>query len=721
MKLKKNLSIFLTALSFLMLTIGFTACSDDTPEIDKPGNENPDNGNDDDGDKEENYVSELNLISFDKKTGEDESQVVVKYVLDEHISEAKLAISSSQSNDATIEGLANGSIEGYSVYGDGELTLSFDNSNPAGSYSVVMVTFVDSEYYNDYSEDFYWDGEAADIPSSDDLEDNTVVVYYNEEEATVVASSNIAEYVSATISGAQVTLTQSGNVNDAIGEITYILNGGSSNGSFVLEGSYKSTIMLNGLSLTNKSGAAIDIQNGKRIKVKLADGTFNSLTDGADGSQKASLYCKGHLEFSGSGSLNVVGNTAHAISAKEYIEIKKSEITVTKAVKDGINCNQYFLMESGTVNISGTGDDGIQVSYKDDTDREAEDTGTMTIKGGSVNISVTADAAKALKADNDIIVAGGTINANVSGNGIWDSEKSKTKASACLGADNNVEISDGTLTLSATGSGGKGINCDNVFNLSGGNVNISTTGGMLVYSNGSLNHNYTGNTDRIDSDMKSSPKGVKADGNVTISGGEIYVKTTGNGAEGIESKSELTVEDGKITIRAKDDGINSSDNMYIKGGILDVISTGNDGLDSNKNLYISGGVTMAFGASGPECGLDANDEQGYSVYFTGGYVLAAGGRNSVPKNSNSTQPYITTNFTLTAGSEVSVGSGDKTLYTFTIPSDYSSSSNGNRAGGGPGGNGGNSSGNLLISAEGMVSGSSYTIKSGSTSTTATAK
>ena len=34
---------------------------------------------------------------------------------------------------------------------------------------------------------------------------------------------------------------------------------------------------------------------------------------------------------------------------------------------------------------------------------------------------------------------------------------------------------------------------------------------------------------------------------------------------------------------------------------------------------------------------------------------------------------------------------------------------------------GNSSGNLLISAEGMVSGTNYTIKSGSSSTTATAK
>lgn len=562
--------------------------------------------------------------------------------------------------------------------------------------------------------------ESEYIPTSDDLENNTVEVYYRGEEAAVVAAANINDYVSATVNGAHISLVQSSEVDETIGEITYILKGNSADGGLVLEGAYKSTVMLNGLDLTNKSGAAIDIENGKRIKLKVADGTVNRLADGADGTQKASLYCKGHLEFSGAGSLHITGNKAHAIGAKEYIEIKKSEIIVTKAVKDGINCNQYFLMESGTVNISGTGDDGIQVSYKDDMDRDEEDTGTLMVEGGSLVISVTADAAKALKADHDIVITDGTIEAKVSGNGIWDADKSKTKASACLGADNNVEISGGTLTLTATGSGGKGINCDHEFILSGGKVTISTSGGMVVYANGNLNHNYTGNADRIDSDKKSSPKGVKADGNITVSGGDIYVKTTGNGGEGIESKSELIVENGNITIRAKDDGVNSSGNMYIKGGYLDVMSSDNDGLDANKNIYVSGGTVMAFGAKSPECGIDANEEEGYTVYFTGGHLLAAGGGNSLPKNSNSTQPYITPSLSLTAGEEVSVLDGDQELFTFTIPSDYKAVGN---SGGGPGGNWGPGGGNnpILISVQGMVTGKSYTIKSGSSSTNATAR
>lgn len=567
-------------------------------------------------------------------------------------------------------------------------------------------------------------GGSSDIPSRDDIDDNTVIISYSENGASVAAAANIAEYVTCTTNGANVSLVQSEKVDDAVKEISYILNGNSSNGSFTLNGSYKSTVILNGLTLTSRTGAALDIQNGKRIKIKLADGTSNALTDSADGSQKAALYCKGHLEFSGSGSLTVAGNTGHAISAKEYIELKESEITVTKAVKDGINCNQYFLMKSGKVTISGTGDDGIQASYKDDANRDAEDTGTLTIAGGTLDITVTAAACKALKADNDIEVKGGTVNAKVTGNGIYDSSSTKTKASACLGADNNVNISGGVLELTATGSGGKGINCDNEFIQSGGSINITTSGGMLVYSGGSLNHNYTGNADRIDSDMKSSPKGVKADGNVTISGGEISVKTTGNGAEGIESKSEVTIENGTITIRSYDDGINSSGNMYVKGGNIDVISTSNDGLDANKNIYISGGVIRAFGAGAPECGLDANEEEGYTVYFTGGCILAMGGSNSVPKNG-SAQPYVTANLSVSGGDKVSISSGGTTLYTFTVPSDYKGSSSGGNSGGRPGGGFGGgfggSSGNLLISVEGMKSGSSYTLSNGSSSTSATAK
>ncbi|MDE7142500.1 MAG: carbohydrate-binding domain-containing protein, partial [Muribaculaceae bacterium] len=407
------------------------------------------------------------------------------------------------------------------------------------------------------------------------------------------------------------------------------------------------------------------------------------------------------------------------IYAKEYITLKNASVYVVSAVKDGLNCNQYFAMESGLLDISGTGDDGMQVSFKDDADREAEDTGSIIISGGTLRATSSAAATKAVKADGFFTITGGELTASTSGTGMWDSAAAKTKAAACVSADGGISVEGGQTTLSATGAGGKGFNTDAEFRMDGGQVDITTTGGIYAYVNGREYENYTGNTDNLDSDAKSSPKGIKADGGVVFDGGVINVTTTGHGGEGIESKSELTINDGVLNIRSYDDAINSAGNMYINGGVVTVIATGNDGLDSNKNLYINGGVVRAFGAGSPECGIDANDEAGYSVIFTGGMLLAAGGSNSTPSGSESVQPYLSLSNSLKAGDTVTVKSGDSVLASFEVPEGYNAS--GSSMGGRPGGFGGSMGGGLLISCPGLVSGSSYTVTYGTTTATATAQ
>ena len=575
---------------------------------------------------------------------------------------------------------------------------------------------------------------VADITKMyvDDSEvaDNTVSVAYSGTSVTVTVAGNVAKYVEPTVANGHVSIVQSSDVSDdTCGEITYALSGSSTDGEFALSGSYKSSISLNGLSLTNPSGAAIDIQNGKRIELSVKKGTENTLVDAASGSQKGCVVCKGHLELKGKGVLNVYGNTAHGIYAKEYVEMKNCTVNVLSAVKDGINCNQYFLLESGELNVSGVADDGVQVSYKDDTDREAEDTGSLTISGGTVNISVTGTATKGLKAEGNLTVSDGTITINTSGGGKWDSDDAKTKAASCISADGAIQIDGGTLALTSSGAGGKGINGDSTLVVNGGAITISTTGGMFAYVNGTEYSNYTGSTDRLTSDQKSSPKGMKIDGDVTINGGTINVTTTGNGAEGIESKAVLTINDGTIVVNAYDDAINSSSHMYINGGDITVVASDNDGLDSNGNMYIRGGVIKAFGTTAPECGIDANEEDGYTVIFTGGTLLAVGGGNSVPSTSESTQPYVSGNLSVSAGNEISLKSGDTVLATFTVPSTFSSSNQGGNPGGGfgaPGGNGGGPGGNtgsgssVLITCAGLTSGSSYTMSNGSSTSTVTA-
>ena len=472
------------------------------------------------------------------------------------------------------------------------------------------------------------------------LKDNNVNIQYNGTEALVYVAGNIAQYVDVTISGAHVSIAQSSMVDDTVGEVTYNLSGTSTDGKFAMSGSYKATVTLNGLTLTNPTGAPINITNGKRIEMSVKKDTENTLVDGAGGSQKGCLYVKGHLELKGKGILNITGNTSHAIKSGEYVEIKNCTVNILKSVKDGINCSQYFLMESGTLSMKSIGDDGIQCDLEGDTstgmltDHEDEDSGNIYLLGGTISATITADACKGINAEGDMLIEGGDITITTSGGGLWDSKKLKTKSSSCLSADGNITISGGTLTLTSTGAGGKGINADEAFTLDGGTTIIKTSGNAVVASsNGTLSVVTNSRTlDNYDSDYKSSPKGVKVDGAIIINDGIIDVTTSGAGGEGIESKTSITFNGGQTIVSSSDDGINASYNsdtngsgdMTVNGGYIYCISSGNDAMDSNGNFYVKGGFIYAVGTGSPEKSLDANTEQGKKLYITGGTLIAVG-------------------------------------------------------------------------------------------------
>ena len=247
---------------------------------------------------------------------------------------------------------------------------------------------------------------VAGMGSALAVDDNSVEIAFDGTSATVTIADNIKSYITNNSSGSHVKLVQSDQVNETVGEILYYLSGTSADGEFYLEGSYKASVILNALTLTNPSGPAINIQNGKRINVSVKNETENSLTDGANGDWKGCFVCKGHTEFKGKGKLTVNGKSANGIWSKEYVEIKNCTINIPSAVKDGLNCNQYFLMESGTLNITNPGDDGIQVSYKNDPPAGEEDTGIFTQKDGTISISGA--AFYCVKADADIQFNGGT-------------------------------------------------------------------------------------------------------------------------------------------------------------------------------------------------------------------------------------------------------------------------------------------------------------------------
>lgn len=521
--------------------------------------------------------------------------------------------------------------------------------------------------------------------------DNQVVVTYDGTSATVTIAGNVAQYVTPTISGAHVSIEQTNTEAVDEDEITYVLSGTTSDGEFALSGSYKCTVSLAGVTLTNPSGAAINITNGKRIQISAKKDTENTLADGSGGSQKACVYSKGQIQLQGNGTLNVVGNTKHAIKSGDYITVKNLTLNITSAVGDGINCEEYFLMKSGTVSISGTGDDGIQCDLGGDAStgeivatetvdaHDDEDSGNVYIEGGTLNITVTADAAKGIKSEGDLKISDGTFTIKTTGGGAWDTDDLKTKASSCLSADGNTTISGGTLSLTSTGAGGKGINGDGAFTATGGNVTIKTSGNAVVASSsGSLSTvSSSSQLDRYSSDYKSSPKGLKIDGAITISDNAVIsVTTTGAGGEGIEGKTSIDITGGQVTVVATDDAINASTNtetngsgdLTISGGYVYARSTGNDGIDSNGNCYIKGGLVYAVGTSSPEVAIDANTEDRKQLYVQGGTLIAIGGIESGASLSQSC--YSTNSWSKNTWYALTVGND---TFAFQTPSSGGSS------------------------------------------------
>jgi len=454
--------------------------------------------------------------------------------------------------------------------------------------------------------------------------------------------------------------------------VCYVVSGSTTDGSLTIDGKTDYELNLNGVDITNTRSTALDLESKMRAFIVLTGN--NKLTDGiaADDQHKGTLYGKGKLLFSGSGSLDVYANYNNGIHGKSNIVFDK-----------GVNVY---------VNASETANHGIKAG--DD----------LYINGGIINVEVAAPGAKGINGDTDITLNGGRTTVVSTANGTWDTDDLETKASAGIACDSILTVNGGEAYLKASGSGGKGLKADWEAYINGGKVRIITSGG-LYYSNGTTeNHNYTGNTDNLDDANTSSPKGIKVGtknehGVLTISGGDIMVRTSGTNAEGIESKGTLDITDGTVLVYAHDDAINASSDLTISGGTVVAVGTTNDAIDANGNMYLKGGTIIGCGAGGAEAGIDI-DEQ-HKLYISGGYIFSIGGRMDGSLGST-TQGIVSATGSIAANGTVSIASSGKTLYTFNMPPvAYNSAT-------------------IVVSTPELSSGSSYTLTTASGSQQVTA-
>jgi hypothetical protein len=207
---------------------------------------------------------------------------------------------------------------------------------------------------------------------------------------------------------------------------------------------------------------------------------------------------------------------------------------------------------------------------------------------------------------------------------------------------------------------------------------------------------------------------TKPDPFVEINGGNINVVTTGQpyegrsdsdpscSPEGIEAKADLTINAGTITLKTTDDSINAGGNIVINGGAIYACSSLNDAIDANGSggITINGGVIVAIGGNGGECAFDC-DNAPFTI--NGGYVLGLGGSNYTAPSASGKQTTLVlggSSFGSTDSSLAITDSNEEAVFVYTLP---------------------NASRELMIlSSPNLKTGTSYSVKTGTTVKTGSA-
>ena len=324
---------------------------------------------------------------------------------------------------------------------------------------------------------------------------STIYITYNGTSATVTGTDN----AEVTISGAHVTINTGSNADSLL----LVLSGSTTDGSLLVYRQRKYGLRLNGVSITNPAGPAINNQCGKSLYVEVAAGTTNSLSDGTayteqSYDQKGTLFSEGQIIFSGTGELAVNGNCKHAIACDDYIVFDEATLTAATTTGSGIKVN-----------------DGLWIN------------------GGTLSISTTATGGRGIRCDSVVVVSGGTTTITTSGGCKIETVDGQpdTTSAACIRCDYPFTMTGGALTMTSSGDGGKGINCSQDIVVSGGTFVAQTTGG----------------------NDQGKPKAVKSDTGIIVSGGSFTARVSKSWAcdNGYEddtlSDSELAQK--RITIK----------------------------------------------------------------------------------------------------------------------------------------------------------------------------
>ena len=457
-----------------------------------------------------------------------------------------------------------------------------------------------------------------------------ITIRYNGSTAKV--DQKAKDSVTVTVNGANVNVDSKYTSH----KLTVLLTGKSDDGQLVLKTTGKAKITLNKLNLTSQEGAPIDLKNKKKVEIAVANGTENTLTitacNDTANHKAATIWAKDKLLLSGKGTLNIIatGDGCRGIKTKDDITIEDLTLNVTTSGNhlgekpfsfgdfggfgggEMPDFSNFQMPEGGFPDFGGFGGFPGFGGEANDSTRQGGFGGFPGFGGGGFP-----------------------------GFGGMRPEGNDSTRQGGFGGGGFPNFGEGGMPNFGGFGGGFG-----GFGNPDEEGEEDEEGGGMGFGG---KRKYVAST-----------KGIASKGKITINSGNITVKTSTAGAEGIEGKEGVVVNGGMVDVMSPDDAINANATIEFNGGTVIARSRGNDAVDSNPKggffmpfggnnnnqedtdpaIIITGGTIYAWSQAGsPEEGLDCDFAP---LVIEGGTVFTVGGgmgeMPSVPTNKTSKQP-----------------------------------------------------------------------------------
>lgn len=493
------------------------------------------------------------------------------------------------------------------------------------------------------------DSFSTDVKSGAKLAEDT---HYSAKDLTWDSSSEVTIDLSnptatdgVTVSDGVITITKAGN---------YKLTG-TYEGQIKLEAADSDMVrlILNNATITNSTGAAINVVEADEVVIYTASGTTNTVSDGssysdtASGSPDAAIYSKSDLTLAGEGTLKVEGKYEEGIHTSDGLVIASGTLEVN-AANTGIKGKDYVDILDGTITVTAS-QDGIKATNDTDGNR-----GWVRLSGGTVNISAGDDG---FKAERVLEISGGTLNITQANEGI---------------EAQYINILDGTVNVTSSDDG---------INASYSTTSTSTEPTTATSTKQSAQNGQNSAPQAPSGSAGQAPAGGQAPSGTMgqpPAGGGAGGGMGGGGSTFEVVDATINISGGTVTVNANGDGIDSNGTATLSGGTLIVngpFTGGNASLDTNGNLLLNG-TTVAAGNSGDMFEAPATNSTSGYVKISNVSNLSAGTTVQVTDSSgtvvaNYKVANSSTTLILVSSSKITKGES-YTVYTTTDSVDASS-------------------------------------------------